>query len=228
MGTTKGALGSESSKGREMRRVVRKFTTYEAVSVTTLLMTLAVVTWVLISNATLLDGTYVALIAYTCLTALLWNEAREDRLTQRRPFIGVDIDYPTQRQLTPEGVARPLPLLSIRNWGQSAAIGVKVAFDQVLPDASGQDLAQNPSLRDGIRCLLPGQRMSIRLEENFWFRLGIAAQTPYGENEEPPPPNSATVSVTTCYTDAISLRSYGETYVIDIAPHVFGWRFEAD
>ncbi len=168
-----------------MRASMKPFLTYEVVIGTTLVMTLVVAGLVLFTRATLLDGTYVALIAYTCLTALLWNEAREDRLTQRRPFIGVDIDRPTQRQLMPQGVARPLPLLTIRNWGQGAAIDVKVAFDQVLPDARGQDIAQNPSLREGIPYLGPGQRMSIGLEENFWFGLGIAAQTPYREGETP-------------------------------------------
>jgi hypothetical protein len=201
--------------------------TYEVILSVVCVTTVGIIALVIVSGITLEHGTYIAVIAYTSLTALLINETREDRLSQRRPLIVVDIDDPAEEEVG-RILHRPGPRLNVRNRGLGAATMIKLGFSERLLDRDEKPLAENPVLRDGIRYLGPGQKLSIALEKNFWFVLGVNAQTPYRSGDPPPPTNPATVCVTSSYSDPSSRRTFHEEFVIDVAPEVFGWSLSDD
>lgn len=170
------------------------------------------------------SATLIAVVLYLPLTALLFVEAREDRLTQRRPYVVVDVDDPSRGGSdVPDSFYEPGPRLNIRNLGQTAAADVKVRFNNTLNSEDGEDVSGNPSLRDGFALIAPGQTWSLPLEKNFWFGIGIEAQPWFQEGETPPPTQPATITVSLSYRDATTNRTYRETHRLDVAPFVFGW-----
>jgi len=189
-----------------------------------------VVLLALVAGGWLLDaasGTFLAVVLYTTLTAILIIETREDRLSQRRPYVVVDVDDPS-RHAREHAFGDHDSRLNIRNRGQAAAVDIKVTFDKPLTDVNGKPVVENPTLREGIRYLPPGQTMSLLLEDNFWFGIGIEAQ-PWRRPDDPvPPQNPATIKVTCSYHDPSTARRYAETYDLDVAPFVFGWKVSTD
>jgi hypothetical protein len=206
---------------------VRDLLSYGVVVVLVILTTAAVLLLAWLTSLTLEQAAAISVIVNTSIAALVWNEAREERVLERRPFILVEVNDPDEQHMGPS-IHRATSRLNIRNVGKSAAANVKVAFSVPLRDQQNQAIMENPSLRDGIRFLGPGVRMSIGLEEDFSFGIGLHAQTPYRPGEPRPLMNPATVDVQTSYRDPVSGREYSDSFVLDVAPQVFGWQVSTE
>jgi hypothetical protein len=172
------------------------------------------------------EGTFIAVLLNSLIAGLLLNEAHEERVEQRRPFVVVEIRDPDS-SMVGATVDRPTPRLYVRNLGNGAATSVRVEFNWKLEDRAGKSLAQNPMLANGIPYLGPGTGLYIYLEKNFWFEIGVFPQIPYQPGTTPPPQQLALVDVTTRYTDLVTKREYSESFKLDAAPEVFGWHWEA-
>lgn len=165
------------------------------------------------------QGTFLAVLGATMVSVLLFNETREDRLSQTRPLVLVELRYSS----TPNNV-----YLVIRNVGLGAATDIGILIDKDIRDKNGNLLNENIYLQNKIAFLAPGRSLSIALDSDTLLDLYIEfAPVRYSMTEDFPPQKPIEVGVGVRYRDLITGREYQSTYSLNFGASAYGWSEEA-